>query len=38
MLSFLCGLVLGAMFAPFWMMLWTTYIKPQIDKIVAKVK
>lgn len=36
MLNFLFGLVVGVAFAPFWMLLWTTYVKPAIDKVLKK--
>lgn len=38
MINFLVGLIIGVAFSPFWLMLWTTYIKPAIDKVVTKVK
>jgi len=36
MFSFLLGLAIGAAFAPFWMGIWNTYIKPMIAKFTAK--
>jgi len=38
MISFILGIALGAAFAPFWMMVWTNYIKPVVDSVISKVK
>jgi hypothetical protein len=36
MINFALGIAVGAAFAPFWMMVYNSYIKPQIDKFFAK--
>lgn len=36
MIEFLAGLALGTAFAPFWMTVWTTFIKPYFDRLIKK--
>jgi hypothetical protein len=36
MINFVLGIAVGAAFAPFWMMVYNTYVKPQISKILKK--
>lgn len=36
MFTFFAGLAIGAAFAPFWMAIWTGFVKPAIEKVVAK--
>lgn len=33
MIEFVAGVAVGTAFAPFWMMVYNTWIKPQIQKI-----
>jgi large-conductance mechanosensitive channel len=35
MLEFALGVVVGAAFAPFWVMVYTTWIKPQVEKLTG---
>jgi hypothetical protein len=36
MFNFIIGVAVGTAFAPFWMMVWNNYIKPVVDKALAK--
>jgi large-conductance mechanosensitive channel len=36
MIDFVIGVAVGTAFAPFWMMVFNNYIKPQIDKLFIK--
>jgi large-conductance mechanosensitive channel len=36
MIDFVIGVAVGTAFAPFWMMVFNNYIKPQIDKLFVK--
>jgi len=36
MIDLVIGVAVGAAFAPFWMMVFNKYIKPQIDKFFVK--
>ncbi len=36
MINFILGVAVGTAFAPFWMMVYTTYIKPKLDKLLKK--
>lgn len=38
MLTFIAGIAVGAAFAPFWMMLYNSAIKPYIAKITGGKK
>lgn len=38
MIDFIIGVAVGTAFAPFWMMVYNTYIKPQITKILTPKK
>jgi len=36
MIDFLLGLVVGTAFAPFWMMVYNSYVKPTVTKFFSK--
>lgn len=36
MFNFALGIVVGAAFAPFWMMLYNSYVKPTVTKFFEK--
>ena len=36
MFNFVLGLAVGTAFAPFWMMVYNSYIKPTVSKFFAK--
>lgn len=36
MISFVLGIAVGAAFAPFWMYVYNTYLKPIVSKVFAK--
>ena len=38
MIDFIAGLALGTAFAPFWMLLFNSYIKPLFTKEVATLE
>lgn len=38
MIGFISGIAVGAAFAPFWMMVWTTYVKPAVLNLINKIK
>lgn len=35
-MDLIIGVVVGAAFAPFWMMLYTKFVKPQVLKLLGK--
>lgn len=38
MIEFILGVAVGAAFAPFWVSVWNTYIKPTVDKVFKKTE
>lgn len=36
MIDFAIGVAIGTAFAPFWMMVYNTYIKPSVQKFLTK--
>jgi large-conductance mechanosensitive channel len=35
-MDFVIGIVIGAAFSPFWMKIYTMFIKPQVDKLLKR--
>ncbi len=38
MIEFIAGIAVGAAFAPFWMMVYNTWIKPQLKRLTGGSK
>lgn len=38
MLTFIAGIAVGAAFAPFWMKLYNSFIKPYVEQIMGSKK